>query len=335
MALVEIDALHDAFHRLVERSVGENNVGGLPAEFERELFWGAGNSQGNLFPDFSGTGKGDFIDTGVVHDSRAGGPSSSEDIHHPVRQTGFLTNLCKVQGSQRRGLGGFENHRVPAGKGGRNFPSQHEEREVPRDDLSRDPERPRGAARKGVSQLVRPAGVVEKMGCDERQIHIPAFPDGLAAIHGFQHRQFTGFFLNQAGDAEEIFTPIGAGGFGPDFFVGATGRRHGAVHIRSPGFRDAGERFFGGRVDGFEGPAPCRPGPFSIDKQPIFGPDHGFDGFWSGGVVPPPGEIERRSRLAGGFRFRGRFHLSQGALQRAAGFHGLSIVTFLSSRTKK
>src|SRR5207344_1278367 len=36
VALVEIDAVHDALDRLVERRVVEDDVGGLAAEFERE-----------------------------------------------------------------------------------------------------------------------------------------------------------------------------------------------------------------------------------------------------------------------------------------------------------
>ena len=339
VALVEIDALDDAFHCLVERCVGEDDVGGLPAEFERELFGGSGHGAGDLFPDFGGPGEGDFIDPGVVHEGCSGGAGPGQDIHHPVRQTGFLTYLCKVQGGQRRGFGGLEDHRISAGERGGNFPRQHQQGEIPRDDLSRDSERARSTAGKGISQLVRPPGVVEKVGGDERQIHVPAFPDGLATIHRFQHRQFAGFFLNQPGDPEEIFATIGSGGFGPDFFVGAAGGPHRTIHVGGAGFRDAGEWFFRGRIDRFEGPAIGSPGPFSIDEKPIFGPDHGFYGFWSRRVVPTARKIEWGSRLAGrpgfGGAFYSGFHLNGRALQRAAGFHGLSIVTFLSARTKK
>ena len=199
-----------------------------------------------------------------------------------------------MESGERRGFGGFEDHGISAGEGGGNFPRQHQQREIPRDDLSRHPERPRGAAGEGISQLVRPAGIIEKMGGDQWEVDVPALADRLASIHRFQHRQFAGFFLDQAGDAEEIFTAIRSRGFGPDLFIGAAGGSDGAVHVRSAGFRNAGEWFFRGGIDGFEGPATGGTGPFPINKQPIFRPDQGFDGLRGGRVVPAAGEVEGR-----------------------------------------
>jgi hypothetical protein len=44
VALVEVDAVDDAFDGLVDGGVGEDDVGRFAAELERELFAGAGDA---------------------------------------------------------------------------------------------------------------------------------------------------------------------------------------------------------------------------------------------------------------------------------------------------
>jgi hypothetical protein len=61
---------------------------------------------------------------------------------------------------------------TPAGQRRGDLPGQHQQREVPRDDLAGHPERPRRRAVPGVLQLVGPPGVVEKVRRDQRDVDI-------------------------------------------------------------------------------------------------------------------------------------------------------------------
>jgi len=46
---------------------------------------------------------------------------------------------------------------------------------------------------------------------DEREIHVAAFLDRLAAVQGFEHGEFTRLFLDDAGDAIQIPAPLRGG----------------------------------------------------------------------------------------------------------------------------
>ena len=151
-----------------------------------------------------------------------------------------------------RGFGGLENDGVAAGKRGRDFPRGHEQRKIPRNDLSRHAERLRRFAGKRVFQLVRPARVIKKMRGHERQIHVAAFLDGLAAVHRFEHGQFARLLLDDARDAIKIFAPLASRHLAPDLFVGAPRGLHRLVHVRAFAERNFGELFLRGRVDGWK-----------------------------------------------------------------------------------
>src|ERR1700722_1361691 len=62
LALVEPDAVDEAFNGGVEVGVFENNERGFAAEFERKFFVRGGCSFADGAADFGGTGKGDFVD---------------------------------------------------------------------------------------------------------------------------------------------------------------------------------------------------------------------------------------------------------------------------------
>ncbi len=134
-------------------------------------------------------------------------------------------------------------------------------------DLSRHAQRPRGSARKGIFQFVRPAGVIKKMGGRQRNIHIARFADRLAAVHRFDDGEFACPLLENAGDAINIFAPLLAGHFRPDFVVCAARRLDGLVHVFGRCVADFRQLLFSGRIDRGEIFSLDRRNEFAVDEQ--------------------------------------------------------------------
>ena len=110
---------------------------------------------------------------------------------------------------QRRLLGGLHDDGVAARQGRAPLPGQHQQREVPRDDLADDADRlPQrvgqevAAHRHGPAlDLVGPAGVVAERVDDA--LHVAArIGDGLAAVERFHRRQFLRVLLDEVGELE-------------------------------------------------------------------------------------------------------------------------------------
>ena len=62
------------------RGVFEDDVGGFSAEFEGELFAGAGEGALDEFADLGGTGEGDFSGERVIDDGGTGFTGTGDDI---------------------------------------------------------------------------------------------------------------------------------------------------------------------------------------------------------------------------------------------------------------
>src|ERR1700730_13461936 len=88
---------------------------------------------------------------------------ASDDVDHSIRQSRFLQNLREMHRGDAGGFRGLEDAGVSAREGRRKFPRRHQERKIPWNDLTGDTERARGAARKCVSEFVRPSGVIKKV----------------------------------------------------------------------------------------------------------------------------------------------------------------------------
>src|SRR5437763_1784234 len=82
----------------------------------------------------------------------------------------------------------------------RELPRQHQQREIPRDDLPGDAERPRNAIRECVLELVGPTGVVEEVRRRERQVDIARLLDRLAAVQRLEHRKLARALLQDPRD---------------------------------------------------------------------------------------------------------------------------------------
>src|SRR5690606_25652579 len=107
---------------------------------------------------------------------------AGDDVHDAGRKVNFVQNLREAERGERGCLGGLEDAGVAARKCRRKLPRRHEQWKVPRNDLRADADGLRLPAVEGVAQLVAPAGVMEEMLRNERQVLIARFLDGLAAI---------------------------------------------------------------------------------------------------------------------------------------------------------
>ena len=268
MALVEEDAVDDALDGLVDRRVLEDDVGGLAAQFEGHLLARRCAGPGDLLADLGGAGERHLVDARMGDQRAASVPRTGEDVDHAGRKVGLLADLGEGQRGQRRGLGGLEHHRVAASQRGRDLPGQHEQREVPRDDLPGHAQGFRRRAIARVFELVGPARVVEEV-CRDRGGPRRAIPDRLAVVERLEHGQFAGAFLDDPGDAEQVLAAFHGRQHGPDVFVGLAGGGHRAVHVGRAGLGHLGQDLLGGGRDGLERAA-VRAGPeLPVDEQPV------------------------------------------------------------------
>ena len=125
-------------------------------------------------------------------------------------------------------FGGFEDDSVAHGQRGGDFPCQHQQGEVPRDDLAADAE---GC---GIGQLrvhqLRHACVVVEVALGQRDINVARFADGLTVVEGLHHGEQAAVFLQQAREGiENLCTRMPA--CGCPFRLGAAGRFYGSIHV--------------------------------------------------------------------------------------------------------
>ena len=69
---------------------------------------------------------------GLAH----GWAGAEEQLRRAGWEAGFGDEFEKLDGGQRRRLGGLEDAAIARGEAGRELPRRHEQRIVPRDDLS-------------------------------------------------------------------------------------------------------------------------------------------------------------------------------------------------------
>src|SRR4051812_48296421 len=95
----------------------------------------------------------------------------------------------------------------PAARAG-DLPGEHQQREVPRNDLGGDTERLRDPARERVLELVGPAGVIPEVGRGERDVDVARLLDRLARVHRLEHRELARALLEDPRDPEEVFRAL-------------------------------------------------------------------------------------------------------------------------------
>jgi hypothetical protein len=186
-------------------------------------------------------------------DQRLAGPArAGDDVDHTRREVGLLADLREQQRRERRRLRRLQHHGVPARQGGRDLPGEHEQREVPRDHLAGDTERLRVRATAGVLQLVGPAGVVEEVRRDGRDVDVAGLLDRLAVVERLEDGELAAALLDDPCDPVEVLGALAAGHPRPDLVVGLASGLDRGVDVGVARLRDLGEDLLGGRADRLE-----------------------------------------------------------------------------------
>ena len=300
VALVEEDPVHNPLDRLVDRRVVEHDVGRLAAELHRHLPVGAGELAHDRLADLGRAGEGHLGRARVPHHGGARLPGPGHEVDDPGRQLGVLEDLGEFQRRDGRRLGGLQHDAVAHRERRRELPGEHEEREVPGDDLAHDAQRPGDPPRGHVLQLVRPARVVEEVGGRHRDVEIARLPDRLAAVERLGDRELPRPVLEQPRDPVEVLAALAPRQGGPGL-EGVRGGPVRGVDIRRPGERDLGKLRLVRRVDRVEGPPRAGPHEAPSDEEVIAGLELGVGRLRRGIELPQVPEDEPGARSRGGF----------------------------------
>src|SRR5437016_6737391 len=234
-------AVYYPFARLIERGVVEDDVRGLSAELEREPLARSREGLLDSLPHLGRAGERDLVHVGVRHELGARAAVAGDDVHDARRQLGLPDHVAGQERRQRCGLRGFEHDSITCRQRGRDLPREHEQREVPRDDLTGHAEGPRRAMREGVLELVRPPRVIEEVRRSERKIDVARFADRLAPVHRFEYSELTRALLKDARDPEEVLGALAGTDARPAFGIRRARGFYRPVDIRLAGLRDLGE----------------------------------------------------------------------------------------------
>src|SRR5438874_2283364 len=239
--LVEVDAVDDSLDGLIERRVVEDDVRGLASELERQLLAGAGKLALERPADLCRPGEGDLVDIVGLDDRGAGSTVARDDVDDAGRQLRLTQDVAEQERAERRRLGRLQDDGVPCGERRRDLPREHQQREVPGNDLARDADRPRPPVRERVLELVRPACVVEEVRGREREVDVARLPDRLAAVQRFEHRELARPLLEGAPDPEQVLRALGGRDLRPAVVERPPRGVDCSGYVLAPRLRDLGE----------------------------------------------------------------------------------------------
>ena len=263
LAGVVVDRLVGALDRHVEVGVGQDDVGRLAAQLERDPLERAAGLGADLAPDGGRAGERDLVDVLVVDQRRAGLAVAGDHVEHALGQPRLERQLAQPQARQRRLLGGLEHDRAARRQRRGDLPGRHQQREVPRDDLPAHADRllarvavhvRLGDRQHVAGDLGRPAGEVAQVLDRERHVHAPGELDRLAVVERLQLGELVGVVLEGLGEGQHRARALGRGDAVPaPVLERLAGGAHGAVHVRGAGVGHLGDRPAGGRVERLEG----------------------------------------------------------------------------------
>ena len=217
-------------HGGVEVGVGEDDVRALAAQLEGEPLERLGAHFHEAIPDLCRAGERDLVHAGVLRQSVARGlAEAGDDVDHPGRVTGLDCQLAQAQRGQGGRIGRLEHDRTASGQRRAPLPGDHEQREVPGDDLPSDADRLSLGVAEVVAadgddlalDLVGPAGVIAEAVDHERQVDVAALGDWLAVVKGLELGQLVDVLLDQVGEPVHQAAAIAGIHLAP----GALGRR--------------------------------------------------------------------------------------------------------------
>ena len=275
LTLVPEDAHGGSLQRAIPLGIGEDDVGGLAAQFERrgdELFGGGFRHNPT---DAGRAGEGQLGDLRMVEDRLPGhGTSARDNVDHAGRQH-LGEDLGEFEDRDRRHLGRLDDHRVARRDRRRDLPGRHQQREVPGNDLPDDADRFVDRQthrllidhRHFVRMAADHAGEIAEMVDRERHVE-PGFADGLADIHALENDEAFGIGLEQIGDLEERIRSIGHRGLAPGL-EGAGSGLDGAIDIGGRAVRGARQIGTIGGIDTLDRLAIFAIDPLVVDEMTI------------------------------------------------------------------
>ncbi len=205
----------------------------------------------------------------LLDERGAGRAVAGDDVDDAGRKAGLAADIREQERRERRRLGRLQHHGVPARKRRGHLPGQHQQGEVPRDDLAGHPERPRAPVGERVLELVRPARVVEEVRGREREVDVTRLLDRLAAVKRLGHRQLPRALLQDACNPEQILRPLGRPQRRPCVLVRGPGRSHGQVDVLGARLRDLGQGLLVGGRRGGEPPAGAGLDHLATDEEAV------------------------------------------------------------------
>ena len=276
LAAVEVDRVERTGDGGVEVGVGEYHVRALAAQLESRALERIGRGLLDDLGRIDVAGEGDLVDIRVGDECRAGRLAHAvDDIDDTVRETRLAGELGHPERRERRLLGRLEHDRVPAGQGGSPLPREHQQREVPGDDLADHSDGLPQGIREEVAtdrdgpafDLVGPAGVIPERVADP--FHVPlGIRDRLAAVERLEGCQVGGVLLDQVGQLEQEFPLFGGVHGAPGARLQRPSRRlHRPVDVGRARGRDLRDDIARGRVIRLKLAAIDRVYPLVIDEQ--------------------------------------------------------------------
>ena len=243
--MIEEYRIDQTFDGAVQVSIVIDNERRLATQFQSQLDALAGSRPPDDAPDSRRASEGDLVQIVMRDQRRARFITAGNDIDDARRQASFSDDLSEEQGGKRCVGRGFDDHGVAGRQCRRDLPGQHQQREVPGDDLTDHAQR-LIVAQLSVQQL-RPAGVMIKVAGDQRHINIARFADGLAVVQAFDHCQQACVLLNVASDGVEVTRAL-MWTEGRPGLVGAASGRYGGVDVGGAGVGDLCQGFAARRV---------------------------------------------------------------------------------------
>lgn len=113
-----------------------------------------------------------------------------------------MADFRKGDSRQRCQIGGLQHHGIASRKCWRDLPGQHQEREIPGDDLTANTD-----GRETMELVFHhfgPSGVMVKVAGDEWNVDITGFANRLAVVHRFQNGKEALALLYMTGNGIEV-----------------------------------------------------------------------------------------------------------------------------------
>ena len=190
---------------------------------------------------------------------------SGQDIDYAGRKSDLCADLREEECGQGSVFGRLEHNGVAHRQCGRDLPGQHQQREIPRNDLSYDSDR--FVFREFGGHQLRPTGVMIEVTGDERNVDVARLADRFAVVERFENREQTGMFLNLSGEGIEIAGAPMRAQVPPSCLRVARGR-HGGIHVCRSCLRDRCEHAACRRIECLEALSRRARAPLTGDKQP-------------------------------------------------------------------